>query len=362
MSGHLYILTDGVNTKIGITTDLNKRLSSYKTHNPNFQQFKVYACEIDEAKRVEGVIKQVFKDKLSSSSKEWFTVNPEVIDRYVSVLLITPTQDNITPAMHGVRLTKEGRKIQDQILQTLRDKKGYADDANKYKDIFAEYFSSRFSLGIPYHKLPDDLVIKDGLAVDTNNCNTESKLAQEGVSTNIVRLPYDDHTNNFYHLVKLASGHFIAVCTAKVSMPYLKAIEGKEEEIADAANNVGWYATFHHDWSWYYPEESGLILFQKKTPVPTILKQWDNSFRKWVIERSELLKQEKTSNRDNLIKCIEDVSYDNTFPLVIQSYDELFDKHLGPWLSKDDAFFLRESYCFLIDKWKRSYTIDLLAL
>jgi predicted GIY-YIG superfamily endonuclease len=124
MSGHLYILTDGVNTKIGITTDLDKRLSSYKTHNPNFRQFKVYACEIDEAKRVETIIKQAFKDKLSSSSKEWFSVNPEVIDRYVSVLLIQPTQDNITPAMHGVRLTEEGRGLISKILKALKDKGG----------------------------------------------------------------------------------------------------------------------------------------------------------------------------------------------------------------------------------------------
>jgi hypothetical protein len=354
MSGHLYILTDGVNTKIGITTDLSKRLSSYKTHNPNFQQFKVYACEIDEAKRVEGVIKQAFKDKLSSSSKEWFSVNPEVIDRYVSVLLITPTQDNITPAMHGVRFTSEAGEIKNKILQALKAKGGFADDANQHKDILAECFANRFGLGIPYHKLPDDLVIKDGLGVDINNCDTESKLAQEGVSSNHVHISYDDHTDNFYHLVKLASGHFIAVCTAKVSMPYLKAIKGKDEEIIDAASAVGWYATFHHDWSWYYPDESGLILFQKKTPVPIILKQWDSSFRKWVVERSVLLKQEKTSNRDNLIKCIEDISYDNTFPLDIQSYDELCDKYLEPYwgYNKDDDFFLKESYSLLIEKWR----------
>jgi hypothetical protein len=72
-----------------------------------------------------------------------------------------------------------------------------------------------------------------------------------------------------------------------------------------------------------------------------------------VIERSELLKQEKSSNRDNLIKCVEDVSYDNTFPLDIQSYDELCDKYLEPYwgYSKDDKFFLKEAYILLIEKW-----------
>lgn len=67
MSGHIYILTDGINTKIGITISLDKRMSSYNTHNPNFYTYKVYDCDIEEAKKVEAVIKTYFKDRIKGT-------------------------------------------------------------------------------------------------------------------------------------------------------------------------------------------------------------------------------------------------------------------------------------------------------
>ena len=56
MNGHLYILIDGSETGIGITTVLKKRMSSYNTHNLTFQIFKSYDCSIEEAKRIETII------------------------------------------------------------------------------------------------------------------------------------------------------------------------------------------------------------------------------------------------------------------------------------------------------------------
>lgn len=296
MTGHIYILTDGINTKIGITIDLDKRMSSYRTHNPNFQTFKIYPCDIEEAKRIETVIKQIFKDKLSSSAKEWFAVRPETINRYVSVMLEKATETDVTPAMHGVRLTNEAFELKAKILNALAKHKGHSDGTHAFKDAMAELFASRFGLGIPAHKLPEDIVSRDALGVDIAHCDQKAPLAIKGVRENYVQMPNDDHSENFYHLVRLASGHYIAVCTARVSMPYLERIDGKKEEIIAAAKQVGWYATFHHDWSWYYPDKSGLVIFQKKTPVQKLLSQWDSSFQKWVIERAEILKQENYPN------------------------------------------------------------------
>lgn len=358
MSGHLYILTDGINTKIGITVDLDKRIASYKTHNPNFRQFKVYSCDLAEAKRVEGVIKQAFKDKLSGSSKEWFSVNPEIIDRYASVLLMAPITTNISPAMHGVRLTSEALSMKDKITRAIeKTDKVSSDEFYGRKETFAELFASSFGLGIPVHKLPDDIVIRDGLCIDIANCNKKSSFTIKAVKANYVKTPYEDHSYNFYHLVKLASGHFVAVCTARVSMPYLERIEGKKDEIIEAANQAGWYATFHHDWSWHYPDKSALILFQKRTPVLLTIKQWDKSFRKWIIERSEILKQEKFEDKDALEKSIEDIVRDCTFPLDVSNYQELCDQYLEPFYGiphGSNNFFLKEAYLFLLDKWNNS--------
>lgn len=358
MSGHIYILTDGINTKIGITVDLDKRLSSYNTHNPNYQTFKTYPCDIEEAKRIEIIIKQMFKNKLSGKSKEWFNVRPEIVNRYVSVMLEKSTETDVTPAMHGVKLTNEAFELKQKITRAVEKKEQVSsDEFYSRKETFAELFASRFGLGIPQHKLPEDIVIRDGLCVDISYCDKKSNLSKKGVRDNYVRMPYDDHTYSFYHLIKLASGHYVAVCTARVSMPYLPTIEGKKDEIIEAANQVGWHATFHHDWSWYYPDESGLILFQQQTSVSRKLNLWDSSFRKWVIERSEILKQEKFKDKDALEKAIEDLVDDCTFPLEISNYQELCDKYLEPFwgiVNSDDEeekHWLKDAYALLLDKW-----------
>ncbi len=64
MSGYIYILTDGVNPRIGVTTAIEKRMAFYKKHNATAQLVKSYPCAIDEAKRVETAIKHIFKGKL----------------------------------------------------------------------------------------------------------------------------------------------------------------------------------------------------------------------------------------------------------------------------------------------------------
>lgn len=355
MSGYIYILTDGINTKIGITIDLDKRMSSYRTHNPNFQSFKTYPCNIEEAKRIEIVIKQMFKNKLSGSAKEWFAVQPEIINRYVSIMLEKVTESDITPAMHGVRLTNDAFELKAKILNALTRNKGHNGDAQTHKDTLSELFASRFGLGIPTHKLPEDIIVRDALGVDTQNCDKNSDLAIKGMRANYVQMPNEDHAENFYHLVRLMTGHHIAVCTARISMPYLERIDSKDkrEEIISSAKQVGWNATFHNDWSWYYPDKSGLVLFEKMTPKHKLLREWDGSFRKWIIERSVILKQEKFPDSNNLEKAIDDVTWDSTFPLDIATYSELCEKYLNPFWghAHDDDFFLKSAYVFLIQKW-----------
>lgn len=338
-------------------------MSSYNTHNPNFYPYKTYSCAIEEAKKIEAAIKLYFKDKLSGSSKEWFIVPPEEISSIVLAFLQKPAEEAITPAMHGVRLSGQGFALKEKILEAINDKDKEISAAEFYdrKEGFQEFFSSSYKLGIPKHRLPEDIVLTDSLSIDLAHCDKGSSIAKKGIKQNYVELPYDDHTQNFYHLVKLASGSFVAVCTSRVSMPYRQAVEGKRAEIMEAARQAGLYAFFLDDeWSWYCPEETTLILYMQKTPVPTRMKQWDKSLRKWVIERSKLLEQENFKDKDTLEKTIEDLSHDNTFPLDASSCPELYEKYIGPfwgyWWDSDDPHFMKNAYSFLFEKWNKSKT------
>lgn len=363
VSGHIYILTDGINTKIGITTDFNKRMSTYNTHNANIQLIKSYPCDIEEAKRIETAIKYVFKGSLSGKSKEWFSVSPETVDRYVSTLLEKPLKTAFLPSMHGISLTEKAYNLKEEIVKLVEHANiEQRRKVDAKKEELAELFATCFGLGMPEHKLPPQemVVVKDNAGVDTRHCTpaVQSQKVRQAVRSNRIAMPHDDHVWRYFHLVKLGTGCFVAVCTARVSMPYLKAISKDEEiqAIVELANEFGWYCTIHNDWSWHYPDKSALILYQPKTPVSNLLRLWDNSFRKWLIERQELLKLERFDNKEDLVKVIEDTAHDNTFPLDVISYRELCDKYFRPFWgvahNEESDHWTRPAYEFLMSKWK----------
>lgn len=330
MSAYIYIIKDADKTKIGISTNLDRRLPAYKTHNPNHQVYKTYPCSIEEAKRIELVIKQAFKDKLTGQGKEWFSVPAEEVDKYVCSLLdALPTTSDAMPSLHGVKLTQKAEVLLNSIYEAVEGRK----DSLSLKEQFAELFGKAFSLGIPYHKLPDNLMAKEYLYVDLmHSANPhDSKLVREAV-TGVQKMTHDDHCWYYFHLLKLSSGHSIAVCTAKVSMPYIERIVGDaEKEIFEHSKELGLWATFHHDWSWWYPTKTALILYQPKTPVSKMARQWDKSFRKWVMERKEVLKFEDYEDMETLQRAIEDVCDDKHFPLEFKDYSDLQEKYLGPF-------------------------------
>lgn len=361
-TGHIYILTDGANTKIGITTSFDTRMASYKTHNATAQLFKQYQCPIDEAKRIESTIKSVFKANITGQGKEWFAVPAETIDRYVATLLEKPTKTTVTPGMHGVRLTSTASDLlellEKQLTSQVREERKKAPAT---KELMAEHFATAFGLGIPEHKLPDEhlVVFKEWPGIDLQHCapKDESEKVRKGVRDNQIHFPHDKHVRRFYHLVRLDTGHYVALCTSCASMPYLDNIKAPEtvREIVDTANEYGWYCTAHHEWSWIEPNETGLFLFQPKTPVQTRLNAWNGSFRKWVIERQELLKLERSSNPEQLAYRIEDIARDKTFPLDVQSFDELCERYLGPFRNirpgMEDGEAMEEPFRLLFEKW-----------
>ncbi|MBI3523054.1 MAG: GIY-YIG nuclease family protein [Betaproteobacteria bacterium] len=359
MTAHIYIIRDGDKTKIRKSTNLERRLPAYKTHNPNHEVFRAYPCSAEQAHRIELFIKQAFKDKLAGQGKEWFSVPAEEMDRFVrSLLEISPATPDAMPSLLALELTHEAHELLDKILTAVE--KG--ENSLPLKNRFAELFSKAFGLGIPRHKLPEDLLAREYPRVDLNHSASplESKLVRDAV-TKIQSHPHSNHCWNFFHLLKLSSGHAVAVCTAEVSMPYMETLRGNaEKEVFNHAKELGMWATFHHDWSWWYPGKTSLILWQPKTLISQLLARWDKSFRKWVMERRGALKFEDWENSDALLRTIDDVCDDKHFPLEFGSYELLQEKYLGPfWHFLSDAQMADHDYeddralamRFLVGRW-----------
>ena len=224
----IYILSDGDKTKIGITTDFKKRIASYATHNANAQVHRRYPCHVAEAKRVESAIKLLFKENLvPGKSKEWFLIDPQIVDKYVSVLLERPRGNATRPSLHGVPITEEAQTLKDRITELV----GTVDiqkrrDAAKAKAQMACVFASCFDLGMPAHLLPENVVVKDRAGVDLTHsiAPRQSQVVRAAVRSNAIEFLHGDHLWYFYRLLRLESGYSVAVCRAVVSMPYTERI------------------------------------------------------------------------------------------------------------------------------------------
>ena len=400
MTSHIYIITDGRNTKIGITTDLDKRVASYKTHNPNFRLFRTFEADPKDAKRIEKVIIGAFKDDAVGEGKEWFAVGPETVERYVSVLMFKSAEAEVLPSMHDIPLTSKACVLQEAICKDIEDVgcKGVADDARRLwglrqefgerfgpnsgktdspaahkikteidalsakleeldrearskKERLSELFADRIGLGMPSPKISEGTIRVGGMSVNWEHCDPDSEIVRSAVRGSF-RMPLDDHAEQFFHMSRLASGHWAALGTARVSMPYLPKLASREawEKISAAAESMGWRCSIHDEWSWHSPGETGLVLYQRKTPVRAYLDQWEGSFRKWAVERSKALIMDAKGDKA-FAKVLEDLAYDSTFPLTVRSWDELLETYFDRYWKFEMSDELKDAYRSLLEKW-----------
>ena len=133
-SCHIYILTDGCNTKIGITTNLNKRIATYRTHNPNFRLFKTFETNHDEAKKVEAVL---------------------------LVFLERETNNKYQRSLHEIPLNEEAYYLRDIISQIgISTTTRFVIPANieAAQDRLRQLFAEEANLGKPFNLIPDDVM------------------------------------------------------------------------------------------------------------------------------------------------------------------------------------------------------------
>ena len=399
MASHIYIIQDGRNSKIGITSNLKKRIDTYKTHNPNFLLFRAFETDGANAKRIERAIIAAFKDEAVGEGKEWFAVAPETVERCVLAFMPSDAEAH-PPSAHEIPLTGEARRTLTELRAALdtagseagndeayrlwklraewngqfgnapakvgsagaKKAKAETDDLDARvsvrhdairagKNRLAELFADSARLGLPSHRVPEGTVRTGSLGVDWQYCDPVSdsvrKIVREGL-----RLPLDDHTERHFHLSRLASGSWAAVCTARVSQPWLPQLNDAEAwaRMASVANDLGWICSTHDDWSWHDPGRTGLILWQPKTPVRTLLEQWDGSFRKWVVERRKALLMEAKGHKD-FAKVIDDLSGDETFPLAVRDWDELVETYFDRYWEFEMPDRFRTAYRVLWEKW-----------
>ncbi len=399
MVSHIYIIQDGRNSKIGITSDLKKRINSYKTHNPNFQLFRAFETDAANAKRIERAIIAAFRDEAVGEGKEWFAVAPETVERCVLAFMLSDAEAH-PPSAHEIPLTSEARRTLTEIraaLDAAGSKAGndeahrlwkqrtdwnerFGDDSAKAGSAVAKkakaeideldarvsvrsdairasqnrlavLFADAVRLGLPSHRVPEGAVRTGGLGVDWLHCDPASdsvrKIVREGL-----RLPLDDHTERYFHMSRLASGSWAAICTARVSQPWQQHLEHSEawERMSSVADDLGWICSTHDDWSWHDPGRTGLILWQPRTPVRTLLEQWDGSFRKWVVERRKALLMEAKGHKD-FAKVIDDLSGDGTFPLAVRDWDELLETYFDRYWEFEMPDRFKAAYQVLWMKW-----------
>lgn len=349
---HLYILENSKQqTKIGITENLDSRMSSYDTHNPDYKLMHKFILNTELAKEIESGVKNLFKHKLvSDKSKEWFNIPSIEVKNIVDTLLhnkqaTTPIKPIKTVSMHGVDVDYEMTNEFDHLLsiietlnknwdtEALRDK--YLEEKRNQQLKISSLFAKKFQLGIPSHEIKDlkNVLIIDQFNIDLNYANKdfveqEDKLAY----LQQLHLPYEDHVWHFYHLLPLDTGYYLAKPTAKVIMPYVsnKYLVQKTSEIMAKAKDFGLRCTSHHEWSWHQPEETVLYLLEYHTPIEKIKQEWDTSFRKFVIENCKVLESIPFNEKNKLNEAIQLIKTDESFPLNCNSYNELMDNYLSP--------------------------------
>ena len=241
---------------------------------------------------------------------------------------------------------KEAANFLIQIANKLDEKKDNCDDITKEKVM--EALAKEFQLGIPKHKLPKNIK-----QLDHSLCVDLSYEFEEGEALNMrlksLSFAYDDNICDFYEVCELKNGDFFAFCSAHVSMPnkdinIFVFIDG----LKYIADSYGIECSYHSELSCHFQNKSELILYKPKTPASVKKELFSKSFRKWVIENKEKLLSDNKSPK--LLKyVVEDVCKDETFPLNIESYEDLELKH-PHYLSRADNGWMND-FKFLMNKW-----------
>lgn len=327
---NLYILTDGTQTKIGITADMNKRMQTYHTHNPRFHLYAKRQCDEDTAKNVEMAVRTFFRNRRSSVSREWFDVPAAHVAAITDSLFYKSVDVCSDRLKHFIPLTERASNLFD--FEHGSNRWTY----DEYRTFFGEMGES-LGIGTRREDIPDNCIHISKFLPDIDHAPREtvwwseaplfSDPVRQVIKDNIFDFDGFDSVKRkytFYALVPLSTGYSVAIPTAMSVNIWKAALRLSESERKEWLRVRGLESFRHDNWNHYCGDECAVFIIRRKTPIEITVSQFNNSLRKWVIENSKSLSHLADE------KVIEDICFDSAFPLNVTSADALVDRYFAP--------------------------------
>ncbi len=379
-SAYLYVVTDGNVSKIGVTEQaLEKRISAYKTHNPNAHLFANYQfASIEQARRIEVIVRRRFASQQVAAGKEWFSVSPAQLAAYALEQFNPASQHYVTNSalIQSSQPTPQFLALQDELAALQRvapiaSNSPTTTDAKRRDRITAikneckVLFGSHFHIGAPEQQIVLEKLTayRDHPAPDMIALKGEKLLGSDLARACVMqpsklRFPAQDHECYFWQLHPLASGVSVPFVHTAIVMPYVEHLARDElaalaDESKRFARAIGWTFVDHSEWSWYAPGSTALFAYQMQTGAHRIQKEFSTSLRRFVIEQYAAL-DTRHCDLNEFEKVLSDLAADRTFPYWIRTYEELIDTYLGPiWgRSLDDDDDTARAYLTLFEEWQ----------
>lgn len=148
----LYFITDGYNTKIGVSKKPLNRIKGLQTSNPNKLTFK-YLFNVKD--KYEKIIHKLLREYQTSSNNEWFNLNnidlfkilkqlsiPELIDESQAIFKATNLNNMLDGSLRKQNhnnIPKEKLNNKSNIQELLNDIKNHLENKKKVRISYQVY-------------------------------------------------------------------------------------------------------------------------------------------------------------------------------------------------------------------------------
>lgn len=348
---YIYIMSQESNTKIGITSNLDRKMKLYEFYIPYHELCFSFPLTSSDALNIKSKVKAFFKSSKMPGNHDWFSVP--------SYVVVQKLKEIIDSFFDSKKIDLSTFSF--PMPKNLKLSKNKPSEQDRYSII--ESFAEFHNLGIPEHLLvnnPNIINIEDfSLPVALSTDVIPSSSIISACRRNHFHLPYLDHNYRFYRVLPLANGQLYAFCTALATFPYNKI--DLEQANQDAYDYDLHFITNEHlsTWNWY-GYQTYMHLFIKKNPIT--LDVWNKSYRKWFIDHADQLRSDIISIFDDFninyhFSIVHSLLTDDiNFPLDIQSFDD-FNIYTENWLGisySDQKEKLDAIQKKLIELWQKS--------
>jgi len=191
----------------------------------------------------------------------------------------------------------------------------------------ADEFAKTFRLGHLEDREDKRVVVRWGAGVDHGMCLPGWGGKFNCRTGTYVDFPGTDYRRQFCQSLPLSNGKVAEYTSALVSMPYMdgNGMPRELDEAAHVAGRIGWTCQVLPEWTWYAPGSTTLVLFKRSTPHEAMLKAWERSFMRWLVENRTALNRAAGSTRK---KVIVDTYHCQHVPLDLRDFEDCRQRYL----------------------------------